>query len=218
MAGGFQLLDGGDLFGGLEPAPPFRNAQRRRNWRDRLRPVSGQNLKIKPSPGELLGDRRSIRPQALANGKDRAATLLGECDGRRARLSIGTGSNPAERRTAEPCLAAVDQRANALPGLFDRTRERRALAGLARERRGQRMAAGQRQPRRAFQQVWIMVAAFSTRGSGSVSVPVLSNTTVSASARRSIASPALRMTPHGTARRTPRPARSGWRARSRTGR
>ena len=40
-----------------------------------------------------------------------------------------------------------------------------------------------------------MAAALTTRGSGSVSVPVLSKTTVSTSASRSMASPALRMTP-----------------------
>ena len=38
-------------------------------------------------------------------------------------------------------------------------------------------------------------AALTTRGSGKVSVPVLSKITVSASASRSMASPALRMTP-----------------------
>ena len=40
-----------------------------------------------------------------------------------------------------------------------------------------------------------MIAALTTRGSGKVSVPVLSNTTVSISAKRSIASPELRITP-----------------------
>ena len=68
-------------------------------------------------------------------------------------------------------------------------------APRARRRRRQRMPARQRQPRRHLQQLRIGIGRrLTTRGSGRVSVPVLSKMTVSASASRSMASPALRMT------------------------
>ena len=101
----------------------------------------------------------------------------------------------AEFGAAKARFLAVDDRAHALPGFLDGAGIRTALARRPRQRGRQRMAARQRQPRRAFEHVGIDVGVSSTRGSGSVNVPVLSKTTVSASASRSIASPPLRMTP-----------------------
>ena len=97
-------------------------------------------------------------------------------------------------RAAPPCRRS----SRARPGPAPRLRPRRALRSRASRatRRGKRMAARQREPRGAFEQVRRdRRARCATRGSGSVSVPVLSKITVSISARRSIASPELRITP-----------------------
>ena len=135
----------------------------------------------------------------LPDGDGRGFAGMGESDEgciAVAQCAALASTRPAEFGAAEPRFVAVDERANALPRLLDSAGIGTALARPPRQRGCQRMAARQRQAAPRVRAVsGSMSALSSTRGSGSVSVPVLSKMTVSASASRSMASPPLRMTP-----------------------
>ena len=108
---------------------------------------------------------------------------------------------PQNAGAAEPRLGAVDHGAHALARLLGRAVERpRARAPRAPPRRRADGGSTARAAPPVSSRSGAISAALATRGSGSVSVPVLSKTTVSVSASRSIASPALRITPRAEQR------------------
>ena len=196
-----QLLDPRDLVGRRDAGAPGGDAERLRRMLHRGLAVAGQTARPRcraAFSAAMAADR--IGAQLLAHRKDMALRAAAECDdghfGIAAQDFIGQRVGAAEGRAAEPHLDTVDRGAHAPARLLDRAGQRRLGPCGARDRGGNGMAAGQREAAGEVEHVgagWF--AALTTSRSGSVSVPVLSNTTVSTSATRSIASPELSSTP-----------------------
>ena len=197
-----QRLDERDLLGRLETGTPVRDAERGGDRRHRIGAVAREDRQIEakrrePPHRPPIASGRNVwltantaLPVAMAES-DRAMCphrAHGDLDAGRCRR---TPTLPS--RASIPSI----ERTHALARLLDRAVERRALARFARDRRRQRMAARQAQaaPRIRARPDRHIGAHCATRGSGSVSVPVLSKTTVSTSASRSMASPELRIRP-----------------------
>jgi len=184
-------------------SPPCRDAERGGDRRDGLAAVAGEMSSSSPRPRNAPAVS-AASCAGLPHEQDRtAAPWLNAMVER----TGATGSAVASRRMPDcrAALRAVDHGPHAAPGLFARTRERRAFMGFLGNRQGKRMAARKAQPAARSSKVGSTSAALATRGSGKVSVPVLSKTTVST--RRAVRSRRRHSGSHrrGTGRRRRRP-------------
>ena len=184
---------------GFEAAAPIRDTEARGDRRNGFRAVAGEDDQFEPARTQRRDGLDCVRPQRLAHHQDGRAAGMAERDGRDAGLDRSRGDAAELRvpsRASAPSIIArtpwpgSSMRRQTAHVRAPRARRRRRADGGSTARAARRARAGPARPPRAL----------STRGSGSVSVPVLSNTTVSISARRSIASPELRITPRAEQR------------------
>ena len=186
---------------GVNPACHCVMPRLSRNRPDRLRPVAGQHDQIESARRERLATTAiGVGPQGLPDRDQcgtRPACAKSDAGGRVVALRIA-GSTAGKAAKRQRCRAALPRRRSARGRPCPALRPRRDKALRSAARRASAAANGCRldnASRAARSRSSGSIAEASTAGSGSVSVPVLSNTTVSISAMRSIASPQLRMMP-----------------------
>ena len=143
---------------GVEAALPVRDAERRRDRRDRRWPVARQDVQIEAAlraapalPATASG--RSFWRTANTALRSPWANAIIDVAGLESDRRPAASATPQNAATAEPRLDPVDHGAHALPRFLDRAFVWRPVARLSRHRRSQRMAARQREPRGLFEHV-----------------------------------------------------------------